>query len=98
MAVKRQIDKEGNEYERKIRKDQVCCIEIRLSASPEAMAEIIAQGRLLDWCRESVKWAQREHGKENIVSAVLHMDEETPAPPCVACPGCSGREQETGDH
>lgn len=78
MAVKHQIDKDGNEYERKIRKDQVCCIEIRLSASPEAMAEIIAQGRLMDWCRESVKWAQREHGKENIVSAVLHMDEETP--------------------
>lgn len=78
MAVKRQTDKDGNEYERKIRKDQVCCIEIRLSASPEAMAEIIAQGRLMDWCRESVKWAQREHGKENIVSAVLHMDEETP--------------------
>lgn len=78
MAVKHQTDKDGNEYERKIRKDQVCCIEIRLSASPEAMAEIIAQGRLMDWCRESVKWAQREHGKENIVSAVLHMDEETP--------------------
>lgn len=78
MAVKHQKDKDGNEYERKIRKDQVCCIEIRLSASPEAMAEIIAQGRLMDWCRESVKWAQNEHGKENIVSAVLHMDEETP--------------------
>lgn len=78
MAVKRQKDSDGNEYERKIRKDQVCCIEIRLSASPEAMAEIIAQGRLMDWCRESVTWAQREHGKENIVSAVLHMDEETP--------------------
>ena len=78
MAVKRQKDNEGNEYERKIRKDQVCCIEIRLSASPEAMAEIIAGGRLMEWCRESVKWAQREHGKENIVSAVLHMDEETP--------------------
>lgn len=78
MAVKHQTDKDGNEYERKIRKDQVCCIEIRLSASPEAMAEIIARGRLMDWCRESVKWAQREHGKENIVSAVLHMDEETP--------------------
>lgn len=78
MVVKHQTDKDGNEYERKIRKDQVCCIEIRLSASPEAMAEIIAQGRLMDWCRESVTWAQREHGKENIVSAVLHMDEETP--------------------
>lgn len=78
MAVKHQKDKEGNEYERKIRKDQVCCIEIRLSASPDAMAEIIERGQLIEWCRESVKWAQQEHGKENIVSAVLHMDEETP--------------------
>ncbi|WP_168185399.1 plasmid recombination protein [Duncaniella dubosii] len=39
------------------------------------MAEIIEQGRLMEWCRESIKWAQKEHGKENIVSAVLHMDE-----------------------
>lgn len=78
MAVKVQKDKDGNEYNRKIRKDQVCCIEIRMSASPEAMAEIIAQGRLMEWCRESVRWAQHEHGKDNIVSAVLHMDEETP--------------------
>lgn len=90
MAVKHQTDKDGNEYERKIRKDQVCCIEIRLSASPEAMAEIIAEGRLMDWCRESVKWAQREHGKENIVSAVLHMDEETPHLHVSLVPGVRG--------
>lgn len=78
MDVKHQTDKDGNEYERAIRKDQVCCIEIRFSASPEAMAEIIEKGQLMDWCRQSIKWAQKEHGKENIVSAVLHMDEETP--------------------
>ena len=77
-AVRHQKDADGNEYERKIRKGQVCCIEIRMSASVEGMAEIIEQGRLMEWCRESIKWAQKEHGKENIVSAVLHMDEETP--------------------
>ena len=77
-AVRHQKDADGNEYERKIRKGQICCIEIRMSASVEGMAEIIEQGRLMEWCRESIKWAQREHGKENIVSAVLHMDEETP--------------------
>ena len=77
-AVCHQKDADGNEYERKIRKGQVCCIEIRMSASVEGMAEIIEQGRLMEWCRESIKWAQKEHGKENIVSAVLHMDEETP--------------------
>ena len=76
--VRHQKDADGNEYERKIRKGQVCCIEIRMSASVEGMAEIIEQGRLMEWCRESIKWAQKEHGKENIVSAVLHMDEETP--------------------
>lgn len=77
-AVRHQKDSDGNEYERKIRKGQVCCIEIRMSASVEGMAEIIGQGRLMEWCRESIKWAQKEHGKDNIVSAVLHMDEETP--------------------
>ena len=77
-AVRHQKDADGNPYERKIRKDQVCCIEIRMSASVEGMAEIIEQNRLMEWCRESIKWAQKEHGKENIVSAVLHMDEETP--------------------
>lgn len=77
-AVRHQKDVDGNEYERKIRKGQICCIEIRMSASVEGMAEIIEQGRLMEWCRESIKWAQKEHGKENIVSAVLHMDEETP--------------------
>ena len=77
-AVRHQKDADGNEYDRKIRKDQICCIEIRLSASVEGMAEIIEQDRLMEWCRESIKWAQKEHGKENIVSAVLHMDEETP--------------------
>lgn len=77
-AVRHQKDADGNEYERKIRKGQICCIEIRMSASVEGMAEIIEYGRLMEWCRESIKWAQKEHGKENIVSAVLHMDEETP--------------------
>ena len=77
-AVRHQKDADGNEYERKIRKGQICCIEIRMSASVEGMAEIFEQGRLMEWCRESIKWAQKEHGKENIVSAVLHMDEETP--------------------
>lgn len=77
-AVRHQKDADGNEYERKIRKGQICCIEIRMSASVEGMAEIIEQGRLMEWCRESIKWAQKEHGKDNIVSAVLHMDEETP--------------------
>ncbi len=89
-AVRHQKDADGNQYERKIRKGQICCIEIRMSASVEGMAEIIEQNRLMEWCRESIKWAQREHGKENIVSAVLHMDEETPHLHVLLVPVVSG--------
>lgn len=53
-------------------------IRVMLSASPEAMERIQQEGRLDDWCRQSVEWMQETFGKENLVSAVLHMDEKTP--------------------
>lgn len=53
-------------------------MRVLLSASPEAMERIQAEGKLDDWCQESVKWLQSTFGEENVVSAVLHMDEKTP--------------------
>lgn len=35
-------------------------------------------GRLDEWCDDNLKWLREMFGKENIVSAVLHMDETTP--------------------
>lgn len=53
-------------------------IRVMLSASPEAMERIQQERRLDDWCKQSVEWMQETFGKENLVSAVLHMDEKTP--------------------
>ena len=63
---------------RKVGKNQVHAIRVMLSASPEAMERIQQEDRLDDWCEQSVHWMEEIFGKENVVSAVLHMDEKTP--------------------
>ena len=35
-------------------------------------------GQLDAWCKDSCGWLQKTFGKENVVSAVLHLDEKTP--------------------
>ena len=63
---------------RKITHDQVRAIRVMLSGTHEDMMEIEKAGRLDDWCRDSMDWLYRTFGRENVVSAVLHMDEHTP--------------------
>lgn len=63
---------------KKPRKDQVTALTLIMSASCEDMQRIMNEGKFDDWCRSSIKWTQDTHGKENVVSAVLHMDEKTP--------------------
>lgn len=36
------------------------------------------EGRLDEWCDDNLQWLHHTFGKENTVSAVLHMDEHTP--------------------
>jgi hypothetical protein len=49
-----------------------------LSATHEDMKWIEDNGQLDDWCQDSIHWLQDTFGKENVVSAMLHMDEKTP--------------------
>lgn len=63
---------------RKIGTNQVRAIRFILSGSPKDMKQIEQAGKLDEWCRDSVEWMKRTYGSENVVSAVLHMDEETP--------------------
>lgn len=63
---------------RKITHDQVRAIRVMLSGTHEDMMEIEKAGKLDDWCRDSMDWLYRTFGRENVVSAVLHMDEHTP--------------------
>ena len=62
---------------RKITPDQVRAIRIVLSGTHEDMMKIQDEGRLDEWCDDNLQWLHRTFGKENTVSAVLHMDEHT---------------------
>ncbi len=64
---------------RKITPNQVrAIIRIVLSGTHEDMMKIQDEGRLDEWCDDNLQWLHRTFGKENTVSAVLHMDEHTP--------------------
>ena len=74
-AIRHRLDTAG--LKRKIGKNQVQAIRIVLSGTHEDMARMENEGRLGQWCDDSVAWLRETHGAENLVSAVLHMDEET---------------------
>jgi hypothetical protein len=59
----------------KLRKNGVLAVEAVLSASPSFFNE--QPERLAFWVDRSVAWLRKEHG-ENLVSAWLHLDEQTP--------------------
>ena len=63
---------------RKITPDQVRAIRIVLSGTHEDMVRVQDEGRLDEWCADNLQWLHRTFGRENTVSAVLHMDEHTP--------------------
>ena len=63
---------------RKITPDQVRAIRIVLPGTHEDMIRVQDEGRLNEWCDDNLQWLHRTFGKENTVSAVLHMDEHTP--------------------
>ncbi len=42
------------------------------------MKRIEEEGRLDEWCADNLKYFADTFGKENIVAAHLHRDEETP--------------------
>lgn len=59
---------------RKVRKDAVLAIEVVLTYSSVANDGL----DLEQWKKENVEWLKSYFGEENIMSAVLHMDEAVP--------------------
>lgn len=75
-AIQHRLKNAG--LERKIGKNQVQVIRVMLTGSHEDMKLIEAEGKLGDWCNDNLDWLAKTFGKENVVSATLHMDEDTP--------------------
>ncbi len=59
-------------------KNQTKAIRIILSGTHEQMMKIESTGKLNPWIEANLKWLKDTFGEENVVSAVLHMDEKSP--------------------
>ena len=75
-AIQHRLDTAG--LKRKIGKNQVQAIRIVLTGTHADMEQIEKEGRLDEWCKDNIDWLRNTYGADNVVSAVLHMDEETP--------------------
>ena len=75
-AIQHRIDTAG--ITRKISHNQVRALRVMLSGTHEDMVRIEAAGQLNEWCADSLKWLQETFGADNVVSADLHRDEQTP--------------------
>ena len=76
QAIQHRLETAG--LTRKVGKNQVRAIRIMLSGSPDDMQRIVREGRLDEWCTDNMKYLAATFGKENIVSADLHLDETSP--------------------
>ena len=81
---------------RKITPDQVRAIRIVLSGTHEDMMKVQDEGRLNEWCADNLQWLHRTFGRENTVSAVLHMDEKTPHIHATVIPIVTGERRKAG--
>ena len=63
---------------RKIGTNQVRVIRVMLTGSHDDMKRIEAEGKLDQWCADNLTWLNKTFGADNVVSAVLHLDESTP--------------------
>ncbi len=75
-AIRHRIKTSG--IKRQVGKNQVQALRLIFSTSPEDMERIRQEGKLDEWCKDSIDWAKKEFGEKNVVSAVLHDDEKTP--------------------
>jgi hypothetical protein len=75
-AIQHRIENAG--ITRKISYNQVRAIRVMLSGTHEDMKRIETDGKLDKWCADNLDWLKKTFGGENLVSAVLHLDEKTP--------------------
>lgn len=94
QAIAHRIETAG--IRRKVSANQVKAIRILLTGSYKDMKQMEAEGRIEDWCNDSLKWIRETYGEQNLVSAVLHMDEKTPHIHATVIPIVTGERRKAG--
>ena len=94
QAIAHRIETAG--IRRKVSANQVKAIRILLTGSNRDMKQMEAEGRIEDWCNDSLKWIRETYGEQNLVSTVLHMDEKTPHIHATVIPIVTGERRKAG--
>ena len=94
QAIAQRIETAG--IRRKVSANQVKAIRVLLTGSNKDMKQMEAEGRIEDWCNDSLKWIRETYGEQNLVSAVLHMDEKTPHIHATVIPIVTGERRKAG--
>lgn len=94
LTLQQAVNKRIREAVIKPRKGQATCLEMIFSGSHDRMAAM-SRKELLQWANDTVKWAQKTWGKENVVSASLHVDEKTPHIHLIVVPVVTGQSRRT---
>ena len=94
QAIAHRVETAG--IRRKVGTNQVRAIRVLLTGSNRDMKQIEADGRLDDWCNDSLQWLRETYGEQNLVSAVLHMDEKTPHIHATVIPIVTGERRKAG--
>lgn len=74
-AYERKIAESNYYKSTKVRKDAVRAIEVLTTFNS---SDVEKDFDLEEWKRQNVKWLQETFGKDNVVSAVCHLDENSP--------------------
>ncbi|HFK5581043.1 mobilization protein [Elizabethkingia anophelis] len=94
-AIQYRID--HAQIKRKIGINQVRAIRIMLSGTHDTMKKIEESGNLDNWCMDNLDWLNETFGEDNLVSAVLHMDEKTPHIHATIVPIVSGERRKASN-
>ena len=94
QAIAHRIETAG--IRRKVGTNQVKAIRVLLTGSNKDMKQMEADGRLDGWCNDNLKWLWETYGEQNLVSAVLHMDEKTPHIHATVIPIVTGERRKAG--
>lgn len=77
LSLQQAVDKRIKDAGIRPRRGQSRCLDVIFSGSNEVMCSMTRE-EILNWSKDTLVWAQNVWGKENVVSAFLHLDETTP--------------------
>ena len=93
-TLQQAVNKRIEDADIKVRQGQATCLEMIFSGSHETMTAMKRE-TLLKWAGDTVGWARKTWGSENVVSATLHVDETTPHIHMIVVPLVTGQSRRT---